>query len=95
MQKIYGYKQEDLISLAKSLSQMKNKNLPLLFNEFSAKTGKSVGTAKNLYYALVKLSQTDQEFCNRYLDGKPLSAERGEPFNKEQEEWLLREMLMK
>ena len=93
MQKIYGYKQQDVIELAKSLSQMKNKNLPQLFNEFSAKTGKAVGTVKNLYYALVKLSNDDQDFCNRYLGGKPLKAEKSAPFTKEKEEWLVGEIV--
>ena len=54
MEKFYGFRINDLRSLAEYLSLNPQTSLNELFNEYSAKTGKARGTVRNLYYALVK-----------------------------------------
>ena len=94
MEKIYGYKQQDLIGLAQMIKGNK-KNLSKVFEAYSAQTGKAKGSVRNLYYALVKLSQIDAEFTKKYLDGKPIVANKIVQFNKDEEDWLIQKIVEK
>lgn len=89
MQKLYGFKSGDLVALAKAVDKRKNQSLTQIFKEFGAKYNKATGTVRNLYYALIKLSQEDADFTNEHLSGKPLKAGKIERFNAEQERDLL------
>ena len=94
MQKIYGYKQGDLIGLSCLIKN--NKNLPLsqVLENYSIKSGKAKGTVRNIYYALVKLSQTDEQFTKEHLEGKPLVACKIQSFNKRQEDELVNKIML-
>ena len=94
MEKIYGYKEKDVIQLAKFISERKDKTLTKTFKEFAVEHGKSKGTVRNLYYALAKLSNKDQEFCDRYLNGQPIFVSEVENFSKEQEKELVKKVLL-
>lgn len=94
MEKIYGYKEKDVIQLAKFISERKDKTLTKTFNEFAVEHGKSKGTVRNLYYALAKLSNKDQEFCDKYLNGQPIFVSEVENFSKEQEKELVKKVLL-
>ena len=94
MEKIYGYKEKDVIQLAKFISERKDKTLTKTFKEFAVEHGKSKGTVRNLYYALAKLSNKDQEFCDKYLNGQPIFVSEVENFSKEQEKELVKKVLL-
>ncbi len=89
MEKVYGYKERDLIDLAKLVKNRNGKNLTQIFKDYAIKSGKATGTVRNIYYALVKLSERDEQFTKEHLDGKPLTAGKIRPFEKEQEAWLI------
>ena len=94
MEKIYGYKEKDVIQLAKFINGRKDKTLTKTFNEFAVEHGKSKGTVRNLYYAIAKLSNKDQEFCDKYLNGQPIFVSEVENFSKEQERELVKKVLL-
>ena len=94
MEKIYGYKEKDVIQLAKFINERKDLTLTKTFNEFAVEHGKSKGTVRNLYYALAKLSNKDQEFCDKYLNGQPIFVSEVENFSKEQEKELVKKVLL-
>lgn len=89
MERIYGYKQSDAISLAEKIKREGCANLNALFNSFALESGKAVGTVRNLYYAIAKHSEKDAEFRKEYLGGVSLSVSKIKSFNKKDEEWLM------
>lgn len=93
MDNLYGYKLKDLIGLARLINQNRKAPLKSVFTEFSVKSGKAVGTVRNLYYALAKISKTNENFTKEYLDGKPLIVERAEEFDSNSEEKLIMDVL--
>ncbi len=93
MEKIYGYKEKDVIGLAEFILSSKSGTLKETFKEYAFKSGKAQGTIRNLYYALAKKSKTDEEFCQKYLGGKPLSVGKIEEFSKDDEEFLINSIL--
>ena len=93
MDKIYGYKIKDVEGLIECLKVNGNQSLSKTFEQYAARTGKSKGTVRNLYYALAKTSREDAEFCNKYLDGKMLSVSEISPFSAAEEEKLIEEIL--
>ena len=93
MDKIYGYKQADLIGLSCLIKNAKDKKLTTVFDDYSAKSGKARGTVRNLYYALVKLSAEDKAFRDKYLGGKTLVATKITTFDKTQEDSLVKSVL--
>ena len=80
MEKIYGYKREDGISLCELIKSKPSYSPSRLFDEYSAVSGKSKGTVRNMYYALAKVSKADKKFCDEYLDGKSLEIGKIESF---------------
>ena len=94
MNKIYGYKEQDVIALAEFIKDRGNKSLSQTFREFAELHGKAQGTVRNLYYALAKLSKEDEGFCLKYLNGKPLSVSKIEGFTEEEEKDLVKKVLI-
>ncbi len=93
MEKIYGYKEEDVLALAEFLKNRAGKSLSQVFEEFGALHGKAKGTVRNLYYALAKKSNINPDFCKYYLQGKPLSVAKIAEFSEDEERWLLKRIL--
>ena len=94
MEKIYGYKQKDIIGLANYLNNNDNNNLSSVFEQYALISGKAKGTIRNLYYALAKMSAKDDEFCNKYLGGKKLQVIKIKEFNEEEERNLIKKILL-
>lgn len=94
MEKIYGYKESDIIGLAELIKGKGNKSLSQVFESYALKSKKAKGTVRNLYYAIAKLSNNDQEFCDKYLNGKALHVDKIVEFDKTDEEQLLKKVLM-
>ena len=94
MNKIYGYKQADVIGLAKFIKEKKGLNLTETFIKFAQKTGKAKGTIRNMYYALVKHSLTDKEFTKKYLGGTPLAVNKIVEFDEKTEQNLIEQILI-
>lgn len=94
MGKIYGYKENDIKGLAEFLSKNKGKTLSTVFAEYGLKIGKAKGTVRNMYYALAKHSLSDQEFCNKYLGGSPLSVSKIIEFGRSEERLLVKKILL-
>ena len=95
MSKIYGYKEKDVLELAKFLQSENDGNLSEKFERFAINSGKSKGTVRNLYYALAKMSKSDQDFCNKYLGGKAVEVEKIVSFSEIEERKLIKEILLK
>lgn len=94
MNKIYGFRENDLIALAKMVREKDNQPLSKVLESYALKSNKAKGTIRNLYYALVRLSSADKEFCLKYLDGKPIEAKPIIEFNKDDERELVKRVLI-
>ncbi len=94
MEKIYGYKEKDIIGLANFIRERKNQSLSNLFESYSIKSGKAKGTIRNLYYELAKKSALDKNFCDKYFGGLPLKVSIIKEFNSEEERKLIKEVLI-
>ena len=95
MNKIYGYKQKDIIVLASEIKTGRHRSLTSLFKEVGKIQNKSTGTNRNMYYALAKLSKEDKEFCENYLGGKEIKVGKIKEFNSLDEKELLKNILLK
>lgn len=95
MEKIYGYKQTDAVEFAKYIKQNSKSTPSKLYSEYATISGKSIGTVRNLYYALAKKSRNDKDFCLKYFDGKPLFVGKIQPFDDLEERKLVKEILIK
>ncbi len=89
MEKIYGYKQEDVIALSKEIINKGNKPLQRIFEDFANSHSKAKGTVRNLYYALVRYAKVNPDFCEKYLGGVIPSVEKIQSFSKGEEEVLI------
>jgi len=93
MDKIYGYKQKDIVGLAKFLMEKQNCSLSNIFEEYGALNGKAKGTVRNLYYALAKKSIEDKDFCQKHLGGNPIKISKGKEFDEKEERNLIKTIL--
>lgn len=93
MQKIYGYREEDVKGLITYINEMQGKSLTGIFTEYARATGKASGTVRNLYYAIVKRSNEDQAFRNKYLQGKRLVVVKKQAFKDYEEKELAKNIL--
>ncbi len=93
MVRIYGYRQNDILGLIKFVKE--NEGIPLsqIFLLYGNKIGKAKGTVRNMYYALAKYSTTDKDFCEKYLDGKPIRVEKIVEFKSEEEKELIEKII--
>ena len=95
MEKLYGFKKQDVIGLYSFIKERKGESLTSVFSRYANSTGKSKGTIRNLYYTISKVSLEDKDFCNTYLDGKPLTVIERKEFLPCQERALLKQILIK
>lgn len=95
MEKIYGYKDKDIVALAEFIKEKGDNSLSNLFERFGAINGKAKGTVRNLYYALAKKSNLDKEFCQKYLNGKPIRISKIVEFTKQDEKELIKKIILK
>lgn len=95
MEKIYGYKEKDVIGLAEFLKDRDGESLSNIFTKYALINGKAKGTIRNLYYALAKRSNADKEFCDKYLNGKPILINNIVEFDALQERELIKTILSK
>ncbi len=93
MDKIYGFKQKDIVGLAQFLMQKQNYSLSSIFEEYGALNGKAKGTVRNLYYALAKKSIEDKDFCQNHLGGKPIKISKSKEFDEKEEKLLIKHIL--
>ena len=94
MEKIYGYKQSETKKLIEFIKKRKGESLTKLFSDFSALSGKSKGTVRNMYYAIVKKSNNDQEFCIKNFDGIPLKVQKIDKFCIQDEKSLVKQIII-
>ncbi len=94
MNKIYGYKEKDVKDFAEFIKGRKKESLSDIFSLYAKSSGKAKGTVRNLYYALAKTSKMDEEFCEKYFDGKPLSVGKIVSFSEEEEKHLIKRILL-
>ena len=94
MEKIYGYREKDVIGLAEFLKAKGNASLSETFERYGVLNGKAKGTVRNLYYALAKKSNEDKEFCQKYLGGKPLAVGKIVEFDCDEERELIKKILI-
>lgn len=93
MNKIYGYDDKLMIKLIDFIKNRQGENLTTLFKEFSVLTGKSGGTIRNLYYAIAKKAEQDDDFKNTYLKGTDFKTGKVERFTPEGERELLKKIM--
>lgn len=93
MNKLYGYKMEDLISLANFYNENQNAKLNEFFENFSAFSGKAKGTVRNLYYALARLSKENESFCRKFLKGKQINVNQITEFDFKSQRDLVQNVL--
>ena len=93
MEKIYGYKDKDIVALAEFIKEKGESSLSNLFEKFGAINGKAKGTVRNLYYALAKKCNEDKGFCQKYLGGKPIKISKIIEFSKQDEKTLIKNII--
>lgn len=94
MEKIYGYKEKDVIGLAKYITERKNKSLSEMFESYGMAIGKAKGTVRNMYYALAKYCKEHPEFCTQHLGGKAIKVEKIVEFDKDEERELVKKIFL-
>ncbi len=76
MEKIYGYKEKDLIGLAEYIRARKNESLTAVFKDYALKYGKAKGTVRNMYYALCKACEKDTALKEKYFNETPVQVNK-------------------
>ena len=95
MDKLYGYKEKELKEFIRYLKEKgEGKSLSKTFAEFARMKGKSKGTVRNMYYALAKRADEDEEFKKEYLGDKTLSVSKIVEFGEEEERTLIKTILL-
>ena len=94
MDKIYGYKEQDVVGLAEFIKDKDNRSLVSLFDEYGRQNGKAKGTIRNLYYAIARRSLTDDDFCKKYLGGQPCQVEKVVHFSSDKERELVKRIII-
>ena len=94
MDKPYGYKESDLIALAKFVKDgnADGKTRSRVFREYAEVSGKAEGSVRNLYYALAEYAAKNAEFAQKYLGGKPFTVKRAENFTQDEERKIISEI---
>lgn len=91
MEKLYGYKIGDVNGLINLIKKGEHKTLNQLFLDYSIKSGKSVGTVRNLYYALAKNLNDDVDALNKFSIQK-IKINTPKSFSKEDETKLINDV---
>lgn len=95
MNKLYGYKDKEVLEFISFLQSKKPNNLKKAFNDFAEQKGKSAGTVRNMYYSIAKKSREDKEFRDEFLGGKEICVGKIEKFSAEEEKELIKNVLNK
>ena len=93
MNKIYGYDDNMTFAFIDFMKDRREENLSLLFKEFAKKYNRSSGTIRNLYYAISKRAESDEEFRTKYLGGEKFTTGKVERFTKESEREILKKIM--
>lgn len=93
MQKIYGYKEKDLAGLAEFIRARKGKTLTEIFEKYAYVSGKAKGTVRNMYYAMCKACEKDDELKNRYFKGERVCVNKIVEFGDDELRVLLKTVL--
>ena len=94
MNKINGYTEEEAKNLVEYIKagKQKGKTLTYLFATYGLENGRSKGSVRNYYYALMKNEKKDERIV-KLLDGSELSVEKIREFTKEETDEALRSIL--
>lgn len=95
MEKLYGFKERDVLGLIEYLRENKNKKLTDIFSGYASKTKKAKGTVRNLYYTIAKRGNMDKEFSSLYLNGEKITVEKKVEFSLDEERRFAKELLTK
>lgn len=95
MKSLYGFKASDVVGLIQMLKENEGEKLSNIFTMYAKKHNKARGTIRNLYYAIAKLSNEDEGFCKKYLNGHRLQVEKKQEFSCQNEYDLIRQILLK
>jgi len=94
MNKIYGFKESRIKEFGEYLKRTDNtKNLTKVFSEYSAASGMSKGTVRNMYYALARECQKDDDLKKTYWGEKEIKVNKSEFFSSEKERELVKKVL--
>ena len=94
MNKIYGFKESRIKEFGEYLKRTDNpKNLTKVFSEYSAASGMSKGTVRNMYYALARECQKDDDLKKNYWGEKEIKVNKSEFFSPEKERELVKKVL--
>ena len=82
--------QEQIDSLLKDAETAveESRSLSTVFGDFAVKTGRAKGGIRNLYYAMLKESRSDDKLRETYPSLNNLKAERNKAFSKDEEDEL-------
>ncbi len=93
MDKIYGFKANDIEKLIRFLNKRSGQSLSQIFSDYATISGKSKGTIRNMYYAVARKSREDKDFTEKYLGGKQISVQSVAAFNSDEEKQLIERVL--
>ena len=75
MNKIYGFKESRIKDFGEYLKRTENtKSLTKVFSEYSAASGMSKGTVRNMYYALARACLKDDDLKKNYWGEKEIKV---------------------
>ncbi len=92
---LYGYKEREVLKFIDFLRENKNKkNLSSLFVDYARQNGKASGSVRNMYYAICKEAQNNEDFANEHLGELTLKVSRAVKFKEIEERHLIKKILL-
>lgn len=91
--KIYGFKESDVLGLIEFVNKNGEGNKTQRFREYAKKTGKAVGTVRNLYYEIAKKSKTDNKFSCSTTNSNAFKVNKITPFSAEEEKRVAEQII--
>lgn len=94
MNKIYGFKENRIKDFGEYLKRTENtKSLTKIFSDYSATSGMSKGTVRNMYYALARACKKDRDLKKTYWGEKEIKVNKSESFSPEKERELVKKVM--
>ena len=94
MNKIYGFKENRIKDFGEYLKRTENtKSLTKIFSDYSATSGMSKGTVRNMYYALARACKKDWDLKKTYWGEKEIKVNKSEFFSPEKERELVKKVM--
>lgn len=94
MNKIYGFKENRIKDFGEYLKRTENtKSLTKIFSDYSATSGMSKGTVRNMYYALARACKKDRDLKKTYWGEKEIKVNKSELFSPEKERELVKKVM--